>query len=410
MLMPCRLASRIAAVALACIVAACGGGREPETVEPVAPAKPPAALKLSPTVFADLQGWSDGDPRLGLLAYSRSCAKMARYAPETAMGRQAVFGAIGPYQRACDALDREPWQGSAEQARAFVERHFAPFVVAAGNDREGLFTGYYEPELAGSLVRGGAYQTPLHGIPADLIKLDLSAFDSSFEGRVLRGRIDGNSFLPYPDRADIDRGAIQGQAPVLAYVSDPAEKFFLQIQGSGIVRLPDGQRLRVGYAEQNGRAYRAIGRDLIEMGELTSENVSLQSIRAWLDANPARADALMHKNGSYVFFRMLEDLDPNAGPPGAQGVQLTEGHSLAVDRSYIPLGLPMWLETSVPVDGVDRPVQRMVVAQDTGGAIKGIVRGDLFWGAGAAAEALAGPMQEPGRYIALLPRDIAATS
>ena len=190
----------------------------------------------------------------------------------------------------------------------------------------------------------------------------------------------------------------------LLWVDDPIRKFFLQIQGSGLVQLPDGRLLRVGYADQNGRAYRPIGRDLVEMGELSREEVSLQTIDAWLRAHPDRADEIMDKNPSYVFFQLLGEADTLEGPLGAQGVPLLAGRSLAVDRRYIPYGAPVWLETDAPFPDGDRPFRRLMVAQDTGGAIKGGVRGDVFWGSGDLAEFVAGHMNSRGSYYVLLPK------
>ncbi|MDH3658972.1 MAG: MltA domain-containing protein, partial [Alphaproteobacteria bacterium] len=194
------------------------------------------------------------------------------------------------------------------------------------------------------------------------------------------------------------------------WVDDEIDKFFLQIQGSGQVRLDDGTLLRVGYADQNGLPYRAIGRDLIEIGALTPENVSLQSIRKWLQDNPRRARKIMARNKSYIFFQENTELDPSDGPLGAQNVPLTAGRSLAVDPRHIPLGAPIWLDTTAPWPDGEQPLRRLMIAQDTGGAIKGAIRGDVFWGAGERAEAVAGHMKSKGRYIVLVPRAALRTS
>jgi membrane-bound lytic murein transglycosylase A len=226
----------------------------------------------------------------------------------------------------------------------------------------------------------------------------------------VRGRIEGDRLVPYFDRDEIERGALDGRALELLWVDDPIDKFFLQIQGSGLVRLADGRLLRVGYADQNGRAYRPIGRDLVEMGELSREEVSLQSIAAWLRANPDRADAVMDKNPSYVFFQLLGDAEALEGPLGAQGVPLLAGRSLAVDRRYIPYGAPVWLETEAPFPDGERSLHRLMIAQDTGGAIKGGVRGDVFRGAGDLAEHVAGHMKSRGSYFLFLPKVALPTS
>jgi len=284
-------------------------------------------------------------------------------------------------------------------ARRFFEDWFTAYRVSDAGNPNGLFTGYYEPLLNGSLQRTARYSVPLYRKPGDLVSVNLGDFSQDLKGKQITGRLSGNRLVPYAERAAIERGALQGKNLELLWVDDPVDAFFLQIQGSGQVRLPDGRIVRVGYAGKNGQPYFAIGRDLVARGILTRENVSLQTIRAWLEANPGEAQALMNKNRSYVFFRSVQ----GAGPIGAQGVPLTPDHSMAVDRRFIPLGAPLWLDTTDPLmPGV--PLRRLVIAQDTGGAIKGVVRGDLFWGAGDRAREGAGKMKQPGRYYILLPR------
>ena len=278
------------------------------------------------------------------------------------------------------------------------------------DDREGLFTGYYEPLLRGSRTPDAAYRYPLYRRPPDLVSVDLGQFDPELEGRRIGGRVADGRLVPYADRAAIDRGALAGHGLELLWVDDPVARFFLEIQGSGQIRLVDGGATRVGFADQNGRPYRAIGKDLIEAGAIPREQMSMQAIRDWLEAHPAEAPATMARNPSYVFFAELPDLAAAAGPLGAQGVPLTPGRSLAVDRKFLPLGAPMWLDTTVPEPEGERPLHRVVVAQDTGGAIRGPVRGDVFWGAGPWAEHVAGHMKSPGQLYLLLPRSLAPTS
>ena len=284
-------------------------------------------------------------------------------------------------------------------ARQFFENWFSAYKVSDRGNLDGLFTGYFEPLLHGSLKKTPRYSVPLYKKPGDLVTVKLGKFNAALMGQQITGRLRANTLVPYAKRAEIERGALSGKGLELVWVDDPVDAFFLQIQGSGLVRLPSGKILRVGYAGKNGQPYFAIGRDLVARGALTTENVSLQTIRAWLAANPAEAQAVMNKNQSYVFFRVIT----GAGPIGAQGVPLTAGHSLAVDRRYIPLGAPLWLDTTDPlVPGA--PLRRLVIAQDTGGAIKGVVRGDFFWGAGDWARNSAGKMKQPGRFYILLPR------
>ena len=226
----------------------------------------------------------------------------------------------------------------------------------------------------------------------------LADFGGDFGDERLAGRVEGGRLKPYYDRAQIVDGALDGEGIEIVWVADPIAAFFLQIQGSGRVRLPDGEILRLGYSAANGRPYTAIGRVLVAEGALAREEVSLQSIRAWLRENPGEQRRIMDRNRSYVFFREIA----GEGPIGTQGVPLTPGRSLAVDPRLMPLGVPLWIDTADPLDTA-RPLRRLVVAQDTGGAIRGAVRGDLFWGAGLDAEERAGRMRSPGRYHVLLP-------
>ncbi|MDX6750511.1 MltA domain-containing protein [Geminicoccaceae bacterium 1502E] len=386
------VAPLLAVLALA-LLAGCGK-RE---AEPAAP-----ELVLRPASFADLPGWREDDPRAAMDAFRSSCRVLERKDPAAAMmdGEEA-FGRLAHWQAAC----REAAVAGAEPEvlRRFFESRFAVLELRNGNEAEGLFTGYYEPLLQGSRRPGGRYTVPLHGRPADLVSVDLAAFDPELKGRRIGGRVEGGRLLPYFSRAQIDGGALAGRELELLWVDDPIAKFFLQIQGSGQVELEDGSRVRVAYADQNGQPYRAIGRDLVEMGALEREKVSLQTIREWLKANPSKAQEIMERNRSYVFFSVKPEAG-GEGPVGAQNVPLTPGRSLAVDRKFLPLGLPMWLAGTAPFPEGERRIERLVVAQDTGGAIRGPVRGDVFWGAGPVAEHIAGHMKSRGRYWALVPR------
>jgi len=228
--------------------------------------------------------------------------------------------------------------------------------------------------------------------------VQLGEFREDLKSRRIAGRVVDGKLKPYETREDIVAGNWPHNEEVLVWVDNPIDAFFVQIQGSGVVQMNDGSVMRIGYAGQNGHVYSAIGRELIERGEITKENVSLQSIRAWLEANPDQADEIMNTNASYVFFRELE----GEGPLGGEGIALTAGRSLAIDRSLISYGVPLWTDIQPPVEGIGT-IRRMMIAQDTGGAIRGPVRGDVFWGFGARAESLAGPMKSKGRYWVLLP-------
>lgn len=318
----------------------------------------------------------------------------------------------------CERLSRKqaPWRRLCEQAmhikeptdsdaRAFFETHFQPHeVVGKGGETEGLITGYYEPTLFGSMQPDERYAYPLYARPDSLLIVDLDDLFPSLKGKRVRGRVVGNRVIPFFDRAEIDGPGNPLKGSELLWIDDPHGSFFLQIQGSGRVHLPDGSQVGVGYADQNGHQYFAIGKQLIEQGELTREEVSLFSIRRWLKDHPDRAVELLNTNPSYVFFVLNEK--PEAGPRGSLNVPLTAERSAAVDRSIIPLGTPLWLSSTLPQFSDQAvPYQRLMFAQDTGGAITGPVRADIFFGNGERAEQLAGTMKQTGRLFALLPRE-----
>ncbi len=358
---------------------------------------PEPRLTLVPAEFGDLAGWGDDRQAEGLAAFKRSCARIAVLPEDRMIGPAGQEAPTTAWRAVCDeALDVADDDAAA---RAFFERAFTPFAAGDNGEAEGLFTGYYEPELHGSRRPGGRYTVPLHGRPADLVTVDLGLFKAEWRGQRITGRLDGGSLRPYPTRAEIAAGALGNAQSEIVWVDNPVDAFFLQVQGSGRILLEDGSVLRVGYAAQNGHPYVAIGRELVARGAMAREQVSMQSIRAWLADNPAEAATLMNLNPSYVFFRELD----GDGPIGSQGVALTPGRSLAVDRAFLAMGLPVWLDAEDPLDPAAR-VRRLMVAQDTGGAIRGPVRGDVFWGHGDEAAERAGRMRSRGRYWILMPR------
>ncbi len=387
----------------------------PASPEASRPAEPPEPrLDLEPASFAALPGWTEDGLSGALDSLLASCSALERQPPARPVGAAGVGGTIADWLGPCAAARSLP-PGDPEALRALLAERFRPWAVTNRGDPLGLFTGYYEPSLHASRRRHGAFRTPLYAQPADLVEVDLGAFRDDLAGIRIAGRLDGRRLKPYFDRSEIQSGALSGRGLELYWVDDPVDAFFLQIQGSGRLVLEDGSVVRVGYAGQNGHPYHAIGRDLIDRGDLTAETVSMQSIRAWLDAHPEEAREVMARNASYVFFRTLD----GPGPVGSQGVPLTPGRSLAVDAGFLPLGAPVWLATRAPVPALpaatpgaaqappsDRPVHRLVVAQDTGGAIRGPVRGDLFWGPGDEAADVAGRMKHPGRMWLLLPRPV----
>ncbi len=289
-----------------------------------------------------------------------------------------------------------------DQARRFYENWFRPHTVYGNNGRrKGLITGYYEPSLQGSLTPSDRYRYPLYRRPGDLLTIDLTDLYPELAGKRLRGKLQGQKIVPYYSREELDKdpGLLTGHE--LLWLDDPIASFFLHIQGSGRVKLADGTWVSVGYADQNGHPYRSIGRELIELGELTRQEVTMFTIRDWLRTNPQHAHDLLHRNPSYVFFVLRDSTE--YGPLGSLNVPLTPERSLAVDAGVIPLGAPLWIETTLP-DARRPGYHRLVLAQDTGGAIRGPVRVDLFWGRGKRAERMAGTMKQDGRIYVLLPK------
>lgn len=318
----------------------------------------PEPVRAQVMTFEELDAWNEDDPRPALRAFLVTCdlLKDPAWAPLCALAR--------------DAGD------SPESARAYFEMFYRPVLI--GNP-PALFTGYYEPVLDGSPYRTARFRYPIYARPPELK-----------EGMV------------YYSRAQIEGGAISGRGLELAWLDDPVEVFFLHVQGSGRIRLPDGRMMRVGYAGKNGHAYRSVGQEMVRRGTHTPDQVSAQSIRSWVRANPGPGHAMLDHNPSYVFFRRLPDLAQDKGPIGAMGRSITGMRSLAVDPRYNPLGAPIWIEK----DG-RRPLRQLMVAQDTGGAIKGAQRADIFFGTGADAGEDAGTVKDGGRMLVLLPIDLA---
>jgi len=355
-------------------------------------------LKLTRVNFSDLPGWSAGDPKHAFIAFQRSCAMLTAQADETKVG--GYGGTVADWREVCAASTKS----DANAARDFFEQWFAPLLVSAGDAKDGLFTGYYEPQLNASIARHGPYRTPVYGRPNDLVEVDLGQFREALKGERIAGRVEHHRLVPYADRAEIDAKGLK-TARVLFYADDPVAVFFLHIQGSGRVAFDDGSKARAAYDGQNGHPYTAIGRTLITEGQLTKDKVSLQTIRAWLIAHPDDAGRVMETDASYVFFKLVPIGDPNLGAVGAQGVALTPGASIAVDTKLHPLGVPFFVTTTSPT--THQALNRLTVAQDTGGAIKGAVRADLFFGFGPDAETMAGLMKQTGRMYVLLPRALA---
>ena len=292
--------------------------------------------------------------------------------------------------------------GSDNRAiREFFEAAFTPYIVInPDGTQEGMITGYYEPVLKGSRKHSAAFRVPVYGVPDDLLVVDLADVYPELKSLRLRGRLEGRRVVPYYPRAEIEAGKAKVAGREILWMEDPVELFFLQIQGSGKVVLDGAETVRLSYADQNGYPYKSVGRLLVERGELTLDQASMQGIKAWATRNPDRLSELLNQNASYVFFRELPATSD--GPPGALGVPLITARSLAVDPRAIPLGAPVFLATTLP--NSTQQLNRLMAAQDTGGAIKGAVRADVFWGSGPEAGALAGRMRQTGRLWVLLPK------
>jgi membrane-bound lytic murein transglycosylase A len=362
--------------------------------QPVPQPEPPVARQPTPPlpgshlrrgVWADLPGWLDDDQAAAWQALLTSCEVLKKQ---------------DAWQPICDAAGALQTPDRA-QARRFFETRFTPYqLLQPDGGREGLATGYYEPLLHGSRKPGTRYRYPIHGVPDDLLSIDLQAFHGELRPAQARARIEGRRVLPYYDRAAIEAGRAPVQGLEIAWVDDPVELFFLQIQGSGRLELEGGGVMRVGYADHNGHPYRSIGRLLIDRGELTPDRASMQGIKAWARQNPDKLRAVLDHNPRYVFFRELPPgLD---GPLGAQGVPLTARRSVAIDPRFVPLGAPVFLATTWPLSR--KPLNQLMLAQDTGSAIRGAVRADFFWGYGDAAGREAGRMKQSLRMWLLLPQ------
>jgi membrane-bound lytic murein transglycosylase A len=337
--------------------------------------------------FGVIPGWSQDNLAAAWSAFGASCHAMRFQAAWRAACAEA-------------AKLRNP---DTDAVRAYFESQFIAYRVATPEgETQGLATGYYEPLLRGSRARRAPYLHALYAPPDDLLVIDLVSVKPDLKNFRLRGRLDGRRVVPYWSRAEIERGMGTVSGKEIVWVDDPIEAFFLEIQGSGRIQLDTGEAVRLNYADQNGHPYQSIGRWLLDRGELKPGEATMQGIKAWARANPARVEELLAQNPSYVFFREQAIGDPSAGPIGAQGVALTPERSIAVDPRFIPLGAPVFVATTVP--GTESRLERLAVAQDTGGAIRGPVRADYFWGFGADAGALAGRMRQTLRLWVLLPR------
>lgn len=391
----------LAALVLAQITAACGDSPTKTKKPPVRPVAQGSGY-YAPVSHASLPGWTRDDFSGFLRAFRKGCNRLMAMPDAREITPRRVGGTAGQWKPACREAAALDITANAATVRAFLESRFKVYRVYGRSGDKGKFTGYYEIELAGVLTPKAGLQTPAYAPPKDLVTARLGDFARDLAGRRISGRVKASRMQPYDTRAVIDSPdwAQRTGARVLFY-GDAADVFFLHVQGSGVVRFPDGRRQRVGYAADNGHEFVGIGRLLLKRKLIPRSEASAQGIKRWIRRNPARAAKLMAENPRYIFFRFIE----GEGPIGAMGAPLTPERSLAVDPRSIPLGAPVWLDTTMP-SKPDQPLQRMMVAQDTGGAIKGVVRGDFYWGTGDSALAQAGRMNQQGRFFVLIPKEI----
>ena len=343
-----------------------------------------AAIRLIPVSFGDIEGWARDDHQAALRALHKSCRKRPKS------------------NDACQEVLKLGEDADAAAARRFFETHFVPHRVAA--EEPGLVTGYYEPEVTGSRERTSESQIPVYGRPDDLVQVTPDELRAFYNAGFSVGRRNGDALEPYYTRAEIDAGALEGQGLELLYLDDAIELFFMQIQGSGRVLFPDGSWVRLGYAAKNGHSYASIGKLLAERGEKPPGGLTMEGLKGWLRADPERGRALMHENKSYIFFHVLPERQAGDGPIGAQGVALTPGRSLAVDAAYHKLGTPVFVAAPKAPTPDGKPFRRLMIAQDVGSAIRGKERGDIYWGSGAKAGAIAGITKTEARFYILLPK------
>jgi membrane-bound lytic murein transglycosylase A len=388
-----RILTRLGFALLLPLAAAC---------EKKLPPKPPEQLALEAVSFSDIPGWAEDNHAEVLPAILRTCSRFELRPDDAAIGNDAgqIGGTAADWRAPCAALAALPPDDPAA-ARASLEAWFQPFRGRDNETETGLVTGYYEAELNGALFPGGAYAAPVYARPADLVTVELGEFSPDLKGRSLVGQVADGKLRPYPARDEIEAGLLGGRGLELLWADDPVDVFYLHIQGSGKVRFPDGSERRIGYAMSNGRDFTGIGRLLLDEGKIGPGEASAQGIRTWLRKNPEEGRAFMQRNARYIFFRWID----GEGPIGAQGVALTPMRSIAVDPRYVPYGLPVFLDTTWP--GEQRPLRRLMVAQDTGSAIKGPLRADFYWGSGEPALDKAGGMKQQGRFYFLLPKAVA---
>lgn len=383
--------------------------------------KPQVPIAFNKISFAELEGWQEDRHEEAIKPLLLSCPRALKKNDKPLSTHKFPGTSVSIAGRGTNWVEichhAEGLAETGRSARDFFEMHFVAFEVTGADPSENLFTGYYEPVLDGSRQQTERFSVPLLQRPTDLVHVELGNFRAHLKGERIAGRVVSGHLRPYESRAEIEQGKLEGISTPLIYLDNAVDAFFTQIQGSARIELDDGTHMRVNYDGQNGHPYTAIGAPLIRRGEIAREDMSMAAIRQWLATHPDQAQDLMNENASFIFFREVEIEDPSLGPIGAAGVGLTSGRSIAVDRKFHALGLLFWIETSQLTgettikDGIEQhqtqPYHRLMVAQDTGGAIRGPARADIFFGTGDNAAKRAGPMKSPGRMVILVPRPAA---
>ncbi|AXS42349.1 MltA domain-containing protein [Breoghania sp. L-A4] len=350
---------------------------------------------LTPVRFEALAGWAEDNHAAALEAFRTGCGARSDAAP--ASGVEALRIQADLCARALRVAEND-----GDAARRFFEDHFLPLRV----DAPGFVTGYFEPEIAGARTRSSRFQVPLYAAPTDLVRLDETSRPQVLDPALQFARRTKDGLVEHPDRAAIEAGALKDRGLEIVWVEDPIDAFFIHIQGSARIRLQDGSLMRIAYAAKSGHPYTPIGRLLIERGAIARDDMSMERLRDWLRDNPDEARALMQANRSYIFFREVAIADPSAGPIGAAGVSLTAARSIAIDPAFYAYGTPIFVTADLPEDttGTGQPFRHLMIAQDTGSAIKGPARGDLYLGSGEAAGLRAGRIRHAAEFVRLVPR------
>jgi len=361
-----------------------------QALNPIMPSEP----SLISTRFESLPNWNLKKHAESLRTFQKSCQVMLKSKPSQSIGAKELSLQMKDFYKVCQLALQLPQTTNDQQAQQFFETNFTPYHWS--HVEKGLFTGYYSPCFSGRQHKTDEYRYPIYGLPSNLVTLKLSDFSKDLPNKTIFGKIQDHRLKPYDRRADINKGTIARYAPVLAWLKDPMDALELEIQGAGMIQMPD-KRLVLNYAAQNGQPYHAIGKFLIADGKIEKKDMSMFAIREYFKQHPEQVDHYFNQNPSYVFFKPVS----KALFYGAQNVPLSPGYSLAVDNNYIPLGTPIYVSTELPHQ---HHLHRLMIAQDIGGAIKGPIRGDIYWGTHPRAKQMASLMQHEGTFWLLLPK------